>query len=198
MVYLRKGKSGVLLAFGGFQTAYPSSREPDNPTWNWDSRPFSDIFIYDIYSNTWYLQNATGDLPIPRQEFCVGVSAAPDDSSFQITIHGGWDNVAEVPYSDVYVLSVPSFQWIKIMDSGNPDSMDQASDIGRNRHKCDVWNEAQLLVTGGVITSGVKVHLNEYCDQRYPPFKVLDTSTCGGRASIPNWITRYLTLSRQS
>ena len=58
--------------------------------WPWDRRSFSEIFIYDIFSNTWYQQTATGDLPDPRTEFCAGVSSAPDDSSFQVTIHGGW------------------------------------------------------------------------------------------------------------
>lgn len=178
MVYLRKGKSGILLAFGGYQTAYPSNREPEKPWWNWDSRPFSDIFIYDIYSNTWYLQNATGHLPDPREEFCAGVSAAPDDSSFQITIHGGWDAPSKTPFNDVYVLSVPAFQWIKIKDSDNPDLMGGGKP-GRNRHKCDVWKEAQLIVTGGAITDDERedVHLNYQCNKSHPPFKILDTST---------------------
>jgi hypothetical protein len=57
--------------------------------WDWDQRPLSDIFVYDIFSNVWYSVEATGHLPGLRAEFCSGVSSAPDDSSFQITIHGG-------------------------------------------------------------------------------------------------------------
>lgn len=83
MVYVRKGRAGVLVAFGGYQTAYQGTQIP---AWPWDQRPFSDIFIYDIYFDTWYRQTATGDIPELRTEFCAVVSAAPDDSSFQITI----------------------------------------------------------------------------------------------------------------
>lgn len=49
----------------------------------------SNIFVYDIFSNVWYLVEATGEVPPYRGEFCSGVSSAPDDSSFQITMHGG-------------------------------------------------------------------------------------------------------------
>lgn len=83
MVYVRKGRAGILVAFGGYQTAYQGTQIPG---WPWDQRPFSDIFIYDIYFDSWYRQTATGDIPELRTEFCAVVSAAPDDSSFQITI----------------------------------------------------------------------------------------------------------------
>ncbi|TGJ78911.1 hypothetical protein E0Z10_g9849 [Xylaria hypoxylon] len=86
MVYVRKGQADLLIAFGGYQTAYTGV---EFAAWPWDRRPFSDVFIYDIFSNTWYQQTATSDLPDLRTEFCAGVSSAPDDSSFQITIHGG-------------------------------------------------------------------------------------------------------------
>ncbi|GAW25850.1 putative kelch repeat protein [Rosellinia necatrix] len=86
MVHVRRGRAGVLLAFGGYQTAYQGTR-PE--IFYWDQRPFSEIFVYDISSNTWYQQTATGDLPDPRTEFCAAVSSAPDDSSFQITMQSG-------------------------------------------------------------------------------------------------------------
>lgn len=175
MVYVRKGHAGVLITFGGYQTAYEGVEFRDFP---WDRRSFSDIFIYDIFSSTWYRQTATGDLPELRTEFCAGVSAAPDDSSFQITIHGGWDQLRGRAFNDVYVLSVPSFRWIKVDDSNNPD-LQGPDQPGRNRHKCDIWNETSLIVTGGEITSGVGnfMSLTERCNQTYPPVKVLDTST---------------------
>ncbi|KAI2625785.1 hypothetical protein GGR54DRAFT_514111 [Hypoxylon sp. NC1633] len=181
MVYLRKGQSGVLVAFGGYQTAY---RGTEFAAWNWDRRPFTDIYIYDIFSNMWYMQKATGDIPDPRTEFCAGVSSAPDDSSFQITIHGGWDQLHGYAFNDVYVLSIPSFRWIKVDDSNNPDLLGDATP-GRNRHKCDVWNETQLIVSGGQVNSKSNVgkfslineNLNERCNKTYPPIKVLDTST---------------------
>ncbi|KAI3342466.1 hypothetical protein F4824DRAFT_446233 [Ustulina deusta] len=175
MVYVRKGHAGVLIALGGYQTAYPGTEIPD---WPWDQRPFSEIFIYDIATSTWYHQTATGQLPDPRTEFCAAVSAAPDDSSFQITIHGGWDQLKRRAFNDVYVLSVPSFRWIKVEDSGNPDLVG-TDQPGRNRHKCDMWNETSMIVTGGEITLGEwdTTLLTEVCNPEYPPIKVLDTST---------------------
>ncbi|KAI3326156.1 hypothetical protein HD806DRAFT_438484 [Xylariaceae sp. AK1471] len=198
MVYVRKGQAGVLIAFGGYQTAY---KGVEFSGWDWDRRPFSDILIYDIFSNTWYRQKATGDLPELRTEFCAGVSAAPDDSSFQITIHGGWDQLRGRAFNDVYVLSVPSFRWIKVDDSNNPDLLgpDQP---GRNRHKCDIWNETSLIVTGGQITLGLGdvVSLIDTCNKTYPPIKVLDTSTYTWRTefnphlsySVPDIVTAVI------
>ncbi|KAJ3572538.1 hypothetical protein NPX13_g5017 [Xylaria arbuscula] len=198
MVYLRKGQAGVLVAFGGYQTAYEGV---EFAGWPWDRRPFSEIFIYDIFSNTWYQQTATGDLPDLRTEFCAGVSSAPDDTSFQITIHGGWDQLGGRAFNDVYVLSIPSFRWIKIDDSNNPDLLGD-DQPGRNRHKCDVWNESQLIVTGGQITLGYgeTVSLSKTCNTTYPPIKVLDTSTYTWRTefdpsieySVPNVVSAVI------
>lgn len=198
VVYLRKGQLGVLLAFGGYQTTYRGSEFTD---WDWDRRNFSDIFVYDIFSNTWYLQKATGDLPPLRTDFCAGVSAAPDDSSFQVTIHGGYDLLGERALSDVYVLSIPSFRWIKIDDSNNPDLLGPDSP-GRNRMKCDVWNETQLIVSGGVVLLGTHnwTILNWQCNKTYPPFKILNTSTYTWREtfdpgleySVPDSVTAVI------
>ncbi|KAH8163716.1 hypothetical protein CIB48_g4530 [Xylaria polymorpha] len=175
MVYVRKGRSGILIAFGGYQTAYLGG---DNPNWPWNQRPFSEMFIYDIFSSTWYHQTATGALPELRTEFCAAVSSAPDDSSFQITLHAGWDGVNKHAFNDVYVLSVPSFRWIKVQDSANPD-LNGGNQPGRNRHKCTMWNETSMFVVGGEITLGLgdTSLLTETCNQAYPPIKVLDTSS---------------------
>lgn len=185
MVYVRKGQEGVLLAFGGYDTSRPGVEF--TAYMPWDRRPFTDIYIYDIYSSTWFLQRATGDIPDLRTEFCAGVSAAPDDSSFQITIHGGWDQLQRRAFNDVYVLSVPSFRWIKIPDSNNPDHQGPEKP-GRNRHKCNVFNESSLIVTGGQITlswgMGETRILTEVCNPAYPPVKVLDTSTYAWRTEF--------------
>ncbi|KAI0431689.1 hypothetical protein F5Y09DRAFT_303967 [Xylaria sp. FL1042] len=198
MVYVRKGQAGILVAFGGYQTAYPGTEIPDSP---WDQRPFYDIYIYDIFSSTWYHQTATGEIPDLRTEFCAAVSSAPDDSSFQITIHGGWDQLRRRAFNDVWVLSLPSFRWIKVEDSGNPDlaGVDQP---GRNRHKCDMWNETSMIVTGGEITLGEwnTTLLAQMCNPSYPPIKVLDTSTYtwqtqfnpGLTYSVPEVVTRVI------
>ncbi|XDG04795.1 hypothetical protein ABKA04_004410 [Annulohypoxylon sp. FPYF3050] len=173
MVYVRKGLSGILLSIGGRERLAKSTLSP-----------FSNISVYDISSDTWYTQKATGDIPNTRSDFCAGVSAAPDDSSFQVTIHGGAGEDRGPNYNDVYVLTIPSFRWIKMNDSGNPDLRIYNS-TGRVGHNCDVWNEAQLIISGGAVYLPVDDNdpqsavwsVNGECNKTYPPFKVLDTST---------------------
>ena len=90
MAFLRKGQAGILVAFGGFNTTHESTRQfSPSGGWYWNYRPTGQISAYDIFSNIWYLVYATGDLPGYRHKFAIGVSSAPDDSSFQITVYGG-------------------------------------------------------------------------------------------------------------
>ncbi|KAK3680766.1 hypothetical protein LTR37_021074 [Vermiconidia calcicola] len=179
MQFVRKGQAGILVAFGGYNTTKRGTQF--GPGWDWDQRSLSDIFVYDIFSNVWYLVEATGDLPPLRTEFCSGVSSAADDSSFQITIHGGWDQLYAIQLDDTYVLTLPSFEWIRVRVPNNPDG-----GAGRNRHKYSVrsasgfhfhsdrltsfwvWQDAQMIIAGG--------GSSDYCNTSYPPIKVLDTS----------------------
>ncbi|KAF2091345.1 hypothetical protein K490DRAFT_52570 [Saccharata proteae CBS 121410] len=173
MVYTRKGKQGTLIAFGGDDT---TTGGVYNGAHYWDQFNMDQIFIYDIDSSTWYNITASGDIPTPRTEFCAGVSAAPDDSSFQITIHGGWDQGNTVSRADVWVLSIPSFVWIKVNATDDPD-LTSDPNSGRHRHKCHVYEDAQMLVLGGVVESNATAR-NDYCNSTdHPPVKVLDTST---------------------
>lgn len=67
-----------------------------------------------------------------------------------------------------------------MQDSNNPD-LKGPDQPGRNRHKCDIWNDTSMLVTGGDITlslgGGFTTRLTTTCNPVYPPIKVLDTST---------------------
>jgi len=53
---------------------------------------------------------ASGDIPDQRVDFCSTVSLSADDSSFQITIYGGWNLFEGNAFEDVYVLAIPSFR----------------------------------------------------------------------------------------
>ena len=77
------------------------------------------------------------------------------------------------------MLSVPSFRWIHIEDRNNPDGPNESNDgtVGRTRAKCDMWQDSQMIVTGGLVSDD-SGHLNlDACNKTYYPFKVLDTST---------------------
>lgn len=91
-----------------------------------------------------YLQNTTGDIPPQLTQFCSIHASAQDGSSHNIYIYGGYDGLSmeNTPSDDVYVLSLPSFSWIKLY-SGNTTH-------GRSGHRCVKPYPDQMLVLGGV------------------------------------------------
>ena len=86
--------------------------------------------IFDIATSTWYTQPTTveGHFEHPselRTQACSVVASAPDRSSHNIYLYGG-NRLHEGDHeADVYVLSIPSFHWIKV-GKGTP----------RAAHKC--------------------------------------------------------------
>ena len=130
--------------------------------------PLSRISVYDIQSKSWYEVTATGDIPGDRSRFCAVVSASMDQSTFQVTIFGGWDYSTEKSYEDVFVLTVPSFRWIKINDKNDFERI--TDDIGRSAHKCVIYKDAQMIVLGGFVSDNL-------CHTSFPPLRVLDTSS---------------------
>ncbi len=90
------------------------------------------------------MQNTTGDGPGQLTSFCSVVAPARDDSSFNIYIYGGYDglNSTSLPFDDVWILSIPSFTWIRAY-SGIPSH-------GRRGHRCERIYPDQMLIIGGV------------------------------------------------
>lgn len=74
------GKTGLLAFLGG--------DTPPNGTYFYEEGAalvdMSNITIYDIASDTWYYQTATGSIPPPRSEFCAVGSAPADNSSYEM------------------------------------------------------------------------------------------------------------------
>ena len=171
MVYVRSGEAGVLVAFGGVD---PNDHSEFSSSTLGAYRDMDKIFIYDIASSTWFNVTATGDVPVGRINFCAGVSAAPDDSSFQILIYGGFNLLYGNPANDMFVLSIPSFQWIKVTPKN-------ADPFGRWEHTCVVWEEAQMIVLGGLMklsTAGPGPAVNaDGCNSSHPPLAVIDTTS---------------------
>ncbi len=101
----------------------------------------STIDIYDVASSKWYRQKTTGG-PGQVTRGCAVVARAQDGSSFNIYYYGGYDGLhSEEAFSDdVWVLSLPSFTWVKLASS----TVD-----GRAGHKCVMPYPDQMLVIGG-------------------------------------------------
>lgn len=65
-----------------------------------------------------------------------------------------------------------------------------------------MWRDAQTIATGGLATlgQGTSQHLNDVCNETYPPVRVLDTSTYtwwtqfepGLEYSVPDAVTAVI------
>ncbi|CAD6450397.1 6d24870f-1839-4286-ab4a-165537742161 [Sclerotinia trifoliorum] len=136
MLYLPASRTGILVYFGGIQTPYNNQTVVPSP--------MNQIYVYDIQSSQWYTQTATGDIPGDRRRFCAGATWAPDQSSYNIYLYGGAGFGANASgFDDVYILSLPSFTWIKWWENAPGDARPH------NMLSCNVVDGAQMLIVGG-------------------------------------------------
>ncbi|PYI08655.1 hypothetical protein BO78DRAFT_297857, partial [Aspergillus sclerotiicarbonarius CBS 121057] len=135
MVYIPASDRGMLVYFGGLQTP--------NPNGTVVAQSFEDILLYDIANSKWYTQKATGQIPENRRRFCAGATWAEDKSSYNIYSYGGLAFPEGVGYDDIYILSIPSFTWIKWYPT--------TADPGFPHHSmsCNVIDGAQMIIMGG-------------------------------------------------
>ncbi|KAJ5455599.1 uncharacterized protein N7458_003863 [Penicillium daleae] len=152
------------------------------------------VSVYDVKSQTWYLQNTTGDTPPQLTQFCSVLASASDGSSHNIYIYGGYDGIEldNVPSDDVYILSLPSFTWTKAYNG--------TSKHGRSGHRCIKVYPDQMLALGGVrvgaidcVEGGVIVNFNlnsltfedSYDPAKWSEYKVPDivTAKIGGSST---------------
>ncbi|KAK5337279.1 hypothetical protein LTR98_006394 [Exophiala xenobiotica] len=123
------------------------------------------IDVYDIASSTWYKQATSGPTPEIRVNPCAIAVSAADGTSTQVHMYGGQNLVPygeQIQYDDMWILTVPSFTWIKV------DTSNQATPGARAGHTCNVWN-AQMVVVGGYVGQDVS------CDS--PGIYVFNTSS---------------------
>ncbi len=154
MVYLPASETGLLVYFGGLTQPFLNGTTVPSP--------MNKIYLYDIQSSKWYSQTAFGDVPDARRRFCAGAAWAPDRSSYNMYdlplfshllspnnanlrsyLYGGLGfGQNATGFDDVYILSLPSFQWIKWWEG---------SGTGKPHHSltCNVVNSGQMLIVGG-------------------------------------------------
>ena len=143
------GSQGALVTFGGFTdiAGSPSGLESSNLADPSFQSPLANVSVYDIGTGTWYQQAATGDIPPWRYMGCSVTVSAPDQSSHSIYVFGGWGNSFGGSDGNVYVLSLPSFRWIRVNEDSNR----------RSRHRCNLLGNHTMLVVGGVQPIGQQV-----------------------------------------
>lgn len=133
------GPSGIILGLGGGSTENNDTAD--------EFASMSTIDVYDIETSEWYHQVTSGDIPGVRVNPCAVIFSAPDASSFNIYMYGGQNLLpvaGQTQYPDIYILTVPSFTWIKVaVDSTNEP-------VARAGHTCQA-RDGQIIVVGGYI-----------------------------------------------
>lgn len=132
------------------------------------------IDIYDVATSTWFKQPTSGSAPKIRVNPCAVVAAAADGSSYNMYMFGGQDlGDDQTQYNDMWILTIPSFTWIKV------DQGDQSVPYARAGHTCNIW-DGQLIVVGGYVGDQLS------CDS--PGVYVFNTSSL-------TWNTQFTALS---
>ncbi|KAK3400812.1 hypothetical protein B0T20DRAFT_494902 [Sordaria brevicollis] len=140
MVYLPISDGGMLAYFGGVRDV--------NGNGTMTPQPLDTIFMYDLANTRWYTQKTSGRAPEDRRLFCGGAAVAQDQSSYNIYIYGGASFGANpIGYDDIYVLSIPSFTWIRSL---YPSNSNVTGPFPKAMSSCNVVNNgSQMLVIGG-------------------------------------------------
>lgn len=140
MVGIPASAAGMLIYFGGVSYPYANTTEV--------AMDMSQIMVFDIGDNKWYLQTATGNIPPNRRKFCAGATWADDQSSYNVYLYGGFgfgENITG--FDDVWILSMPTFEWIKWY----PDAPGASAPHGSLT--CNVIDRGQMIVMGGNFTN---------------------------------------------
>lgn len=142
------------------------------------------IDVFDIASSKWYKQSTAGTSPPIRVNPCAVAASAADGSSTNVYMYGGQNlvpageqnlvpAVVQTQYDDIWILTVPSFTWIQVDQSG------QSKPPARAGHTCHIW-DAQMVVVGGYVGQNIS------CDS--PGIYVFD-------ASELKWANQFTALS---
>ncbi|KAI9889750.1 MAG: hypothetical protein M1814_004952 [Vezdaea aestivalis] len=129
LVHVDWGEQGMLVSIGGREFESPAA----GPI------PMDTVRVMDVSTGWWFIQKVTGDLPDPRVFSCGVVGVAQDMSSYNIYISGGMTGT-QTGKDDVWILSIPTFQWIKAYEGTAPP---------RRRHSCNIIQNGQIAMIGG-------------------------------------------------
>ncbi|KAK6518330.1 hypothetical protein TWF506_005489 [Arthrobotrys conoides] len=173
-------RKGILVSIGG---EVKSSQIIDvSGTRRGDMVQMSDIALFDIETDTWFVQQATPhakEFPAGRTDHCIVVKNAPDNSSANIYMYGGitYDENRTPRYlDDVWILTLPSFQWIKIFEGESP----------RYGHTCHVAPKGRQMITIGGLGGYYTANFNDsQCDWEAKSVALYDLTTL-------QWSSTYL------
>ncbi|KAF2714100.1 hypothetical protein K504DRAFT_154637 [Pleomassaria siparia CBS 279.74] len=142
-----------------------------------DMESMRKVLVYDSGTDTWYGQATTadGDFPPGRTSFCAVAASASDGSSHNIFVYAG-ESPDSTPsaYSDMWILSIPSFRWIRV-DVDSPP---------RKAHACAAVAEKYMVTYGGIPSGWGEEGDGDACDTDNYGLRLFDMSTL-------TWTTKY-------
>ncbi|KAK3312100.1 hypothetical protein B0H66DRAFT_394322 [Apodospora peruviana] len=127
------GQNGLITFLGGKTLTDVSESAQD----------FSNITFFDPVTRKSFYQTTTGMAPTARKDFCA--VTVETERGQDIFVYGGAHPKEDEAYDDVYVLSLPAFNWFKA---------DDAYGGGRASHSCVVVGKRQMLSVGGTNNAG--------------------------------------------
>ncbi|RPB04162.1 hypothetical protein L873DRAFT_1451833 [Choiromyces venosus 120613-1] len=133
LLYVPTGDDGLLISFGGYYAK--GGKDPVGA-------PMNEIDVYDVNQKVWHRVMTSGQYPESRRRFCGGVTSASDGSSHNAYIYGGAStNSRDKGFDDIWVLTMPAFQWVKWWVHEPPNI--------HNGFSCNVIRKGQMIVLGG-------------------------------------------------
>ncbi|KAI9163940.1 Kelch repeat-containing protein [Paramyrothecium foliicola] len=144
------GPDPLFMILGGSTTKVANIHDSES-----DPRSMSNITFYNPVRREWHWQKAKGDVPPFRRSFCI-TGASSTESTFEMYVYYIADIVQALDKADidsflyggtndfdasgdVYVLSIPGFQWFRVDVESPP----------RYHHACASAGR-QIIVSGGV------------------------------------------------
>ncbi|KAK9771907.1 putative Peptidase A1 domain-containing protein [Seiridium cardinale] len=97
----------------------------------------------------WASQKTQGDVPDPRVDFCTTIVAAPDNSSFNIYMYGGWDPTQNQALDEIWVYE---------------------GTLPRFGHTCHLVGGRQMITIGGTNLTNYPTN----CDWEWMSVAILD------------------------
>ncbi|KAJ9602122.1 hypothetical protein H2200_013482 [Cladophialophora chaetospira] len=160
LVWVPTSTQGILVYIGGVTYASDLSIVPTTNTTLIDQGKsfLTEFDIYDIGSGQWSKQALNPSSPIPPgplAQFCTVVASSEDGSHHDIFVYGGWDSNGGMPSQEVWILSIPSFTWVRASSDGGS---------ARQGHVCVSPYPDQMMVIGGTGAFGGGFSTNNSVD----------------------------------
>ena len=124
---LGSNQSGILVSLGGLT---------DNSLVSTTT-----IDIFDLTTQAWSKRNTSGSPPSRRINSCA-VVAMSSNSTQNIYMYGGQSPLPLDQFSDMWILTLPSFMWVQVNQTGIHKPH------GRSMHTCHAIG-SQMVVVGG-------------------------------------------------